>query len=387
MLAYFDCFAGVAGDMTLAALIDLGLEEEYLRDVISRLGLSGYSIDIRRSKRRGLAGVRFEVDVSEPQPHRSYETISGIIQRAPIDEAAKKLALDMFHVLAQAEARVHGVPVDAVHFHEVGAVDSIIDIVGTAAGIVALSIDRIISSPLPLSRTFVQSAHGRIPSPAPATLEVLNGVPVTGADSDIEMVTPTGAAIIRTLASDFGSYPRFIPERTGYGLGSSDPEDRPNALRIVLGTEMPDSILHDQVGVIECQVDDLDPRVLGDLMDRLLKKGALDVTFSPVQMKKNRPGTLVQSLVPPHLITETCRLLLSHTTSLGARVTVSERYVLPRKSEVVSTTLGQVRVKVVELPQGEVERRPEFDDAREIAERAGRPVRDILQILDRELNR
>lgn len=386
MLAYFDCFAGISGDMTLAALLDLGLDQQYLEDQLATLNLTDYSIRIHRSTRRGIAGVRFEVEVREHQPHRAYRDIRRIIEGARLDETAKATALKTFEIVATAEATVHGVNKDHVHFHEVGAVDSIIDIVGSALGVHALGIEKIVCSPLPLSRGFVKTAHGTIPTPAPATLEILNGVPIKSSEAPIELVTPTGAAIVRTLASVFGSYPSFIPMKTGYGLGTSDPEEFPNALRVVLGKEVESTIKTDHVAIIECQVDDLDPRVLGELMNLLLSRGALDVSFTSVQMKKNRPGTLLQTIVPPELVGETARFLLTHTTTLGVRVSHSERMVLERSLETVQTSLGDVRVKVVQLPDGRRERRAEFDDVRDIAERTGRPARDILRALDVELN-
>jgi uncharacterized protein (TIGR00299 family) protein len=386
MIAYFDCFAGISGDMTLAALIDLGLDPTYLEDQISTLNLTDYSIRVEKSRRRGIAGVRFEVDVRGHQPHRSYRDIRKLIEAAPIEETAKANALDIFELVARAEAKVHGVDKDDVHFHEVGAVDSIIDIVGAALAVHRLGIDRIVCSPLPFSRGFVKTAHGTIPTPAPATLEILNGVPVKSSDATIELVTPTGAAIIRTLASSFGAFPSFIPMKTGYGLGSSDPEEFPNALRIVLGEEAEPAIKAENVGVIECQVDDLDPRVLGDLMNLLLARGALDVAFTSVQMKKNRPGTHLQILVPPELVAQTSRIVLTHTTTLGVRVSHSERIILERHGETAQTSLGEVRVKVVQLPDGRRERRAEFDDVRDIAEQTGRPAREVLRTLDIELN-
>ena len=386
LLAYFDCFSGISGDMTLAALIDLGLDQDYLRKQLGTLKLDGYSLNIRRSNRRGISGIRFDVEVAADQPHRGYRDINNLIEQSGIDETAKIRALEILEVLAEAEARVHGTTKEEVHFHEVGAVDSIIDIVGAAIGIHHLGIDEIICSPLPLSRGFVETAHGTIPTPAPATLEILKGVPVRGLECPIELVTPTGAAIARALASGFGPYPSFIPVKTGYGLGKSDPQQFPNALRVTLGREADRPLSRDQVGVVECQVDDLDPRVLGDLMELLFSRGALDVTFSSVQMKKNRPGTLVSTVIAPTLVREISETLLAHTTTLGVRVSYVDRIVLERRSETVRTSLGPVRVKVVKLFDGRTEKRPEFDDVQAIARRTVRPSREILQILDRELN-
>jgi pyridinium-3,5-bisthiocarboxylic acid mononucleotide nickel chelatase len=387
LLAYFDCFSGISGDMTLAALIDLGLDQDYLKEQLATLGLEGYSLNIRRSSRRGFSGIRFDVEVSDAQPHRSYRDIRNLIEQSRIHETAKVRALEIFEILAQAEAHVHGTPKDHVHFHEVGAVDSIMDIVGAAIGVHRLGISEIICSPLPLSRGFVDTAHGTIPTPGPATLEILAGVPVRGVESSIELVTPTGAAIARTLASGFGPYPSFVPIKTGYGLGKSDPHEFPNALRVTLGNAVDRPFGRDQVGLVECQVDDLDPRILGDLMDLLLSRGALDVTFTAVQMKKNRPGTMVTAVVAPPLVREISEILLTHTTTLGVRASQVDRMVVQRKSETVQTSLGPVRVKVVELFDGRQEKRPEFDDVRAIAARTAKPSRDILLILDRELNR
>jgi hypothetical protein len=386
LLAYLDCFSGIAGDMTIAALIDLGLDQDYLREQLANLKLDGYSLDIRRSSRRGLSGIRFDVELTAHQHHRRYSDIRNLIEQAAIPEGAKIRALEVFEVLAEAEARVHGVSKEHIHFHEVGAVDSIIDVVGAAIGIEHLGIEKIICSPLPLSRGFIKTAHGTIPTPAPATLEILSGVPVRGIDSSIELVTPTGAAIVRALASEFGSYPSFVPLKTGYGLGKSDPQEFPNALRATIGSAVELPLNHEQVCVIECQVDDLDPRVLGDLMDLMLSRGALDVTFSPVQMKKNRPGTLVSSVVFPAMVRDISQILLTHTTTLGVRVSQVERIILQRKSETAQTSLGQVRVKVIELIDGRSEKRPEFDDVQAIARRTGRPSREILLQLEKELN-
>ncbi len=387
MLAYFDCFAGIAGDMTIAALIDLGLEEDYLRTQLSRLDLTGYSLKVWRSTRRGISGIRFDVEVGPDHSHRSYQEIRRIIEDAAIDDLAKRTALDMFETLAVAEGRAHGVPTHEVHFHEVGAVDSIVDVVGAAIGIHRLGIKKILCSPLPLSRGFVKTSHGNIPTPAPATTELLKGVPVIGSTAPIELVTPTGAAIVKTLASAFGEYPSFVPEAVGYGLGTSDPEAFPNALRVTLGHEVESSVRSDRVSSLECRIDDLDSRILGDIMDRLFAKGALDVTFTPVQMKKNRPGILVSALAPPDRVTHLGRVLLTHTTTLGVRVTDAQRMTLPRRSELIRTSLGEVRVKIIERPDGRIEHRPEFDDARLIAERTGRPVRDVLRLLEQELEK
>jgi uncharacterized protein (TIGR00299 family) protein len=385
MLAYFDCFSGISGDMTLGALLDLGLDQRLLEEQLAALGLTGYSLNVERSTRCGISGIRFDVDVDSDQPHRSYRDIRAIIERSKIPDPPRETALKLLEILAEAEATVHGKAKNEIHFHEIGAVDSIVDLVGVAVAIHALGITQAIFSPLPMSRCFVKTDHGTIPTPAPATLEILKGVPVSGSPAPIELVTPTGAAIAKGLAHEFGPYPSFVPERIGYGLGKSDPPGSPNALRVVLGLESPMALATDRVSLIECQVDDLDPRVLGDLMETMMARGALDLCFVPIHMKKNRPGILVKAMVPPHRTQEFARWLLFETSTIGVRLSSSDRIVLRRESEVVKTLLGDVRAKIVELPDGTIERRPEFDDVRAIAQATGLPARTVLRRLEAEL--
>ncbi len=386
MLAYFDCFAGVAGDMTIAALLDAGLDEEYLRTQLAALDLEGYRIRVWRSSRRGVAGTRFHVDVEADQPSRSYADIVEIIRHSALGASIKDWALAVFDLIADAEGKIHGKPKKRVHFHEVGAVDSIIDVVGASIGFEALGIDRMICSPLPMTRGFVNTAHGTLPTPAPATLEILKGTPVTSGRGSLELVTPTGAAIVSAFAESFGEYPAFVPSATGYGLGTSDPKEFPNALRVVLGEEKTDRENRDRVDLLECQVDDLDGRLLGSLMDRLFAQGALDVSYTPAQMKKNRPGTLIRALAPPNLTDALAETLLIHTTTLGVRVVRTERIIVPRSVETVETSLGTIRVKIVRLPNGRIERRPEFDDIRSLADRTGRSERELLAAIQREVD-
>lgn len=385
MLAYFDCFSGIAGDMTIAALIDLGLDPEFLRSQLASLNLRGYEIRTWTSSRRSISGTRFDVEISDNQPHRSYRHIRGTIEDSAIEDEPKSVALSIFDCLADAESHVHGVPKDEVHFHEIGAVDSIVDIVGTAIGIGALGIDSVVCSPLPLCRGFVKTEHGTIPTPAPATLEILKGVPVVGGRSTMELVTPTGAAIAKTLADSFGDYPPFVPDRIGYGLGTADPEAFPNALRVVLGEKTSHPLVHDRIAALECHVDDLDGRILGHLMERFMADGALDVSFSPIQMKKNRPGTYVRILVPQDRTREFAERLLNETTTIGVRVHAMDRITLPRRAYDVTTSLGTVVVKELRLPDGRIERRPEYESLRHIAQRTGKPLRDVMRLVDAEL--
>ena len=386
MLAYLDCFSGISGDMTIAALLDAGLDLEYLQENIALLGLTSYSLRVWKSKRSGIEGTRFDVIVENDQPHRSYSAIRNLIETSKIPDSPKSSALKILEILADAESTVHGVAKDEVHFHEVGAVDSIIDIVGVSLGINRLGIDTVVCSPLPMSRGFVHTAHGTIPTPAPATLEILREIPIVGSQASIELVTPTGAAIVRAFSQSFEGFPSFTPVKVGYGLGKSNPSEFPNALRIVLGREQPTGLNIDKVGVIQCNIDDLDPRILGQLMDKLFQQGALDVTFQSVHMKKNRPGTLVSVVCIPDQLTDMSEIMLSHSTTIGVRVSYSFRYVLHRAMATYSTSFGDIRVKEVQLPNGSIEARPEFDDIRDIAQRTGLPCRDVLRKVESELH-
>lgn len=386
MLAYFDCFSGIAGDMAIAAMLDIGLDLALLRETLSGLEVDRYELKAYRSSRQGISGTRFEVEPLDHGPHRRWRSIRNILESSALPESVKSRSLRIFANLAAAEARVHGVDMEDIHFHEVGAIDSIIDIVGFCVGLDALGIEEVISSPLPLNLGHTNSAHGRIPLPAPATLELLKDTPVRGAFSDIELVTPTGAAIIKTLASGFGPYPAFTPRRIGYGLGSSDPEGFPNGLRLVLGERRPGIGHRDEVVKLETNIDDLDPRILGHLMDKLLALPCLDVAFLPIHMKKNRPGTMVTVLVDPDLANDAAELILSHTTSLGVRAQVMGRFTLQRDVLFQDTSVGRIRIKSVALPDNSIEKRPEFDDLVKISDETGEPVRELLLRLERELN-
>jgi uncharacterized protein (TIGR00299 family) protein len=385
MLAYLDCFSGISGDMTIAALLDAGLDLDYLKENIALLGLTSYELKVWKSKRSGIEGTRFDVIVGDSHHHRGYTDIRNLIESSGIPDSPKVSALKTLDILAEAESVVHGVTKEEVHFHEVGAVDSIIDIVGVSLGMHWLGVDSVICSPLPMSRGFVDTAHGTIPTPAPAALEILRGAPVVSSQATIELVTPTGAAIARSFSQGFDNFPSFIPMKVGYGLGKSDPPGCLNALRIVLGRVESSTIHTDRVAVIQCHIDDLDPRVLGHVMDMLFEQGALDVTFQPLQMKKNRPGTLVSVICTLDQDSKLSEILLTHSTTIGVRVSYSSRYVLHRTLGKCATSFGEIRVKEVHLPNGDKEHRPEFDDIKDISKRTGLPCRDILSKIEAEL--
>lgn len=382
-ILYFDCFAGIAGDMTVAALLELGLPMEALREGLAALPFSGYTLESSPVQRHGIAGTSFRVKLTgADQPHRHYGAIAALIEAAPLKARVKELAQRIFRRLAEAEAEVHGVALERVHFHEVGAVDSIADIVGTAIGLDYLCVEKVYASGLPFGRGFVQTAHGRLPVPAPATALLMAGIPLSGDIGEGERVTPTGAAILAALAEGFGPPPPMLPERIGYGAGEKDFPELPNLLRLVLGQASvaapnPGS---GEVLVIETQVDDMIPELFGFLMERLLGAGALDVAFSALQMKKNRPGTLVSVLAEPGDLEKLSGIILNESTAIGLRYFPVQRITLSRRFEERETSLGPVQVKV--LGNGRVA--AEFEECRRIALSTGLPLVEVYRTVERE---
>jgi uncharacterized protein (TIGR00299 family) protein len=355
---YFDCFSGISGDMTLAALVDLGLSEETLNRELAKLHLGNYSLEVVRGKKSGIAARGLEVRMgSLPEHHRHFGDIRDMIGKSSLAQEVKETSLAIFLRLAEAEARVHSQTVEEVHFHEVGAVDSIIDIVGTAIGIAHFRPDRIVGSPLPMGYGFVQCQHGRLPLPAPATVEVLKNYPVYSVPLEGELVTPTGAAIAVTLAQSVGSLPAMKIDRIAYGMGKKEFPDRPNLLRLILGDETT-GYQKDQVRILETNVDDMNPEFYDYLMERLFAGGALDVTLSPMQMKKNRPGTLLRVIAPEHLADTLTGIILQESTTLGVRSYAAERNKLPREIREVETKYGKVRVKI----SGTLRFQPEYEE-------------------------
>jgi uncharacterized protein (TIGR00299 family) protein len=293
-IAYFDCFSGIAGDMILGALFDAGLKIDDLKKELRKLSLKGYEIKAFKTRKMGIKGTKFEVKVPKEKTHRNLKDIFKIINKSSLDEKIKNDSKKIFKRLAEAEALVHGINIDKIHFHEVGGVDAIIDIVGTVIGLNILKVDKIYSSPLSLGKGFVKFSHGKFPVPAPATLELCKNIPVRFPDIGGELVTPTGAAIITTLA-EFSPRLDFKVEKVGYGAGSMDLKEIPNLLRVIIGHKEP-SLEQDEIMVLETNIDNTSPEILGYLSERLLEKGALDVFFTPVFMKKGRPGTLLSVL-------------------------------------------------------------------------------------------
>lgn len=379
--AYFDCFSGISGDMVLGALIDLGVPVDWISAQLHKLPLSGFSLRVEKTFRSHIAGTRVHVDIDDAGHFRTWFDIRELIGAADLPEPVRSRSLAVFSRLAEVEARIHGCAVDEVHFHEVGGTDGIVDIVGAVCGIDYLHIERIVSSPLPLGKGFVRCRHGEIPVPAPATVRLLEGVPVYGSGIETELVTPTGAALIVSLAEGFGELPDMCLETSGYGAGSADPADRPNLLRILVG-ESPATegyATDETVVVLETAVDDMNPELFGFLMERLFAEGALDVCWMPATMKKNRPGTRLEVVCTPERKERLLFTLLSESTSTGVRYRPSARRILQRVPVVVDTHYGPVNAKQIRLPDGTFRITPEFESCRKIALDRGVPILMIYE--------
>ncbi len=380
--AYFDLVSGISGDMTVAALLDLGLPRRRLQEELGKLAGVDFRIRVGRKTVNGIRAVRFQVLPGKGQPRRSWRDIRGLIEASGLSEEVKARGLAIFSKLAEAEGKIHGVTPEEVHFHEVGAVDSIVDIVAAAIGTCFLGIDDFACSTVPLGRGLTRSLHGVLPVPAPATLELLKGFPVQGADIGAENVTPTGAAILSALVTRKGGAPAMRVEGTGYGAGTLEFADRPNVLRIVLG-ESASALGHERMLVMETHIDDMNPELYDYVLERLFAAGARDVTLSPVQMKKNRPGTLLRVVAEPEQRDELARIVLGETSTLGVRCYPVDRLVLPRKTLKLKTRFGALTVKVAEEPGGGKRATPEYDEARKIAASRKVPLKAVYDEVTR----
>ncbi len=378
MIAYFDCFSGISGDMILGALLDLGFPLSELTASLASLKIQKYTLEALPEKRMNLKGTRFRIKVKQPgKDEKTFKEIRAMIEGSKISKDAKEKSINIFFCLAKAEAFIHRKRVDQVHFHEIGAADSIIDIVGSVLGINYLKIKEIVSSPLPLGNGFIKCGHGTLPLPAPATLEILKTIPVYGMGKPVETVTPTGAAIIATLAQSFGPLPPITIEKVGYGAGERNDNEVPNLLRVILGRKEK-KVCREQVVVIETNIDNMNPEIYEYLMEVLFEKGALDVALIPVQMKKNRPGILLKVIAREKDKSELIATIFNETTTLGVRVDTADRYTLSRKASAVETPWGKVRIKIIEEPGGEIVTSPEYEDCKRIARTKSIPLKQIL---------
>ena len=377
---YFDCFSGAAGDMILGSLIDAGVPLDAVRRALGTLAIEPDMVWTERVNRAGVTATKFCVKGEDggehAHPHRHLKGVYQLIDGSALTDSGKTRAKELFERLGRAEAEIHGITVDKVHLHEVGAVDSIIDIVGSVFALEYLGIDEIVSSPLNVGSGTVTAAHGVYPVPAPATLRLLEGAPIYSGRQQAELVTPTGALLVSSYAREYGPVPSMRVQKIGYGAGTRDFKDTPNVLRVLVG-DSDRTASATTVVVIECEIDDMNPQIFGVLMDRLLAEGALDVFYTPVQMKKNRPGTLLTIVAPPERRERLASTVFTETTTIGLRYREMQRECLDRETVVVETPLGPVRFKIARRGGDVVNASPEFDDCARIATERGLPLKDV----------
>jgi len=381
-IGYFDCFSGVSGDMCLGALVDAGVPPDELRRTLSGLPVSGYELKAEKVSRAGIAATRVEVVLTQAQehPHRGLKDVLEIIRAGGLPGEIERKACAVFRALAQAEARVHGTDPDSIHFHEVGAVDAICDIVGTVAGLESLGLDEVLFSTVSLGSGTISTAHGTMPVPAPATAELLKELPTRGGPVDLELATPTGAALLASLGRPSLHWPDMCIERIGYGAGSRDIPALPNVLRLAIGrTPSAGQTESDHVWVLETNLDDMTGEQIGFCTEMLLKAGALDAFVTPIQMKKGRPGVKLDVLCAPERLSAIEEALWRHTTTLGMRRNLWQRSKLRRRIETVRTQWGDVRVKLAFLGDEQVRCEPEYEDCRRIAESENLPLREVCR--------
>jgi pyridinium-3,5-bisthiocarboxylic acid mononucleotide nickel chelatase len=379
--AYFDCFSGISGDMTLGALVDAGCSIDVLRANLQNLYVAGWEISAEKVWKNGMAATHVTVKAEDTHTHRSLTTILGILEKSNLDRRVKERASAIFTKLGEAEAAVHDVPIEKIHFHEVGAVDAIVDIVGACIGFEEQGFEKFACSALNVGGGTAKMAHGILPVPAPATARLLMGKPTYSNGAQKELVTPTGAAIVATLCDTFGPQPAMKVSAIGYGAGTTDLESQPNVLRIMVG-EVSDHAIDSHGGtirVLEANLDDMNPQIFGYLLERALAAGALDVFATPVQMKKSRPGTQVTILCKPEDEAKFQEMLFAETTTLGVRSHLVERRALPREFVKVSTRFGDVRIKIARSEDRVRHASPEFDDCRKLAEVNNVPLHEVME--------
>jgi uncharacterized protein (TIGR00299 family) protein len=378
-VAYFDCFAGISGDMILGALIDLGFPHAELQAGLGCLPLDNYTTEAYSEKRMSLKGTRFRVHLGQPDTmRRTFADIITLINESDLDAWVRMKSIEVFRSLAQAEAHLHDKSIADIHFHEVGSTDAIVDIVGSVMGISYLGIDEIIGSALPLGSGTVQCDHGTLPIPAPATVAILRDIPVYGSEVRGELVTPTGAAILATMSESFGSLPPFRIETVGYGVGTTERPELPNMLRVLLG-QKENRYFREQVLVIEANIDDMNPELYEHIIESLFRNGALDVLLVPAHMKKNRPGVILKVIALEKDKTNLVGIIFRETTTLGMRCQAVERLRLPRETKTIDTPWGKVKIKVTAGTEGKTEASPEYEDCKEIARRNDIPLKEVYR--------
>src|SRR5438552_3428973 len=379
-LSYFDCFSGISGDMTLGALVDAGCGVDLLRSELCGLQVREWELSTEKVWKNGMAATYVKVKTEDQSKHRSLSAILEILQKSQLAPDVRHRAAEIFVKLGEAEARVHDVPIEKIHFHEVGAVDAIVDIVGACIGFHALGIEKFACSALNVGGGTAKMAHGALPVPAPATANLLQGKPTYSNGVQRELVTPTGAAIVATLCDSFGPQPPMTVASIGYGAGTADLEGQPNVLRIMVG-EAAEKVLpgyDEEIAVIEANLDDMNPQIYGYVLEKALAAGALDVYTTPVQMKKNRPGTLLTILCNPQDTNTLMSLIFAETTTFGVRTYRAQRRTLPRESVSVSTPYGDVRIKLSRVNGRILHVAPEYDDCRRLAAERNVPLQRVI---------
>lgn len=385
-LAYFDCFSGISGDMILGSLVDAGVGIDVLRAELEKLNLPGYELTALKVTRSGIAATKVHVCLAESeQPARHLADIKDIIQSSSLSPTVKDKSLRIFGQLADAEAKVHGTTPDKVHFHEVGAVDAIVDIVGAVIGLERLGISKVMASAVNVGSGTVQSAHGRLPVPAPATAELLTGVPWYQSATQVELATPTGAAIIGTLGSSFGPVPQITVNRVSYGAGDREVPGMPNVLRLLIG-EPAATYEEDTSVLIETNIDDLNPQVYGYLIETLMRRGAQDAYLTPVVMKKGRPAVLLSVLTDRTRSDAMVDIIFRETTSIGVRIQEVGRKKLSREIGLLDTIFGKIRIKISRRGNELLTATPEYDDCRAAAEARGVPLKTVIDEAKRALD-
>jgi uncharacterized protein (TIGR00299 family) protein len=378
--AYFDCFSGISGDMTLGALVDAGCPVEHLRAKLRSLQVPGWELSAEKVWKNGMAATYVKVKTEDQTKHRSLSAILEVLKNSQLVPSVRDRAAAIFTKLGEAEARVHDVALDKIHFHEVGAVDAIVDIVGACIGFDFLGIEKFACSPLNIGAGTVKMAHGFLPVPAPATANLLQGKPTYSNGVQKELVTPTGAAIVATLCDSFGPQPAMSVSAIGYGAGTADLEGQPNVVRLMIGEAAEKTVagFDEEIAVIEANLDDMNPQIYGYFSEKALAAGALDVYTTPVQMKKNRPGTLLTVLCKPQDTNALMSLIFAETTTFGARCYRAQRRVLPREFVSVSTDFGDVRIKISRVNGRILHVAPEYEDCRKLAVEKDVPLQRVI---------
>ncbi len=376
-VAYFDCFSGISGDMVLGALVDLGWPVKELERELDKLDLFDYQIEAEKVAKKGITSTQIKIRAKEEKKERTLKDILSILDKSKLEEEIKERSRAIFIKLANAEAKIHGKSPQKIHFHELGGLDTIIDVVGAVAGMKYLGIEKVYSSSLPLGKGFLKCSHGTLPVPAPATLELLKGVPVYGSNIEAELVTPTGAVIISSLAENFGQMPPMKIDNIGYGAGQRD-LPVPNLLRVSVGV-LKNAYEEDVVSLIQTNIDDMNPEFYEHIVDRLFDEGALDVFLTPIQMKKTRPATMLSVITDEEKTERMLELIFDETTTLGVRISKVKRRKLNRESRKVATKYGEIEVKIGKLDGMVKNISPGYEECRKIATRLNIPLKEVYQ--------